>query len=240
MTTSPDRPLSIVLLLGQSNMAGRGRADPVATEPHPRVLAWSRDDRWVPARDPLHWDKPEAGVGPGLACASALVAADPAAWIGLVPAAVGGTSITVWEPGAQDPVTRAFPYDDALRRARAALRHGVLRGILWHQGEADRGAAARAHYAQRFTTLVARLRAELQAPDVPVVAGELPQLHPDRQADTTAFNGILAGLIPQIPRFAVVGADGLRDGGDRLHLDADSARAFGRRYATALLALERR
>ncbi len=235
MPPSAERPLSLHLLVGQSNMAGRGRPDAASTPADPRLVAWSREDTWVPARDPLHWDKPEAGVGPGLAFASAKAAADPTVHLGLIPAAVGGTSITRWLPGVQDPVTRAFPYDDAVRRARLAMRDGTLQAILWHQGEADRGEAARALYADRLVELAARLRADLQTPDVPFIAGELAQLRAERSADTAAFNAVLAGLHGRIPRFALVTAEGLRDGGDQLHLDTASARELGRRYAAALL-----
>lgn len=235
MPSPADPPLSLYLLVGQSNMAGRGRVE--AARPDPRIVAWSRSDTWVPACDPLHYDKPEAGVGPGLAFAAAMAAADPAVRIGLIPSAVGGTAITLWIPGMQDPVTRAHPYDDALRRARLAMRDGQLKAILWHQGEADRGEASRLLYADRLVALVARLRADLQAPDVPFIAGELAQLRAESQADTAAFNAVLAGLHSRIPRYALVGAGGLRDGGDRLHLDTDSARELGRRYAAALIAM---
>lgn len=232
-----DRPLSLHLLVGQSNMAGRGRPDAASVPADPRLVAWSREDSWVPARDPLHWDKSEAGVGPGLAFATAMAGADPTSRIGLIPAAVGGTSITLWLPGVQDPVTRAFPYDDAVRRTRLAMRDGMLRSILWHQGEADRGEAARALYADRLVALAARLRSDLQAPEVPFIAGELAQLKAERSADTAAFNAVLAGLHGRIPRFALATAEGLRDGGDQLHLDTASARELGRRYAAALRAM---
>jgi hypothetical protein len=236
MPHSADTALSLYLLVGQSNMAGRGRVDAISTQADPRIVAWGRSDAWVPACDPLHYDKPEAGVGPGLAFATAIAAAQPDVRIGLIPAAVGGSAISLWQPGVQDPVTRSFPYDDALRRARLAARDGVLRGILWHQGEADRGDGVRDLYADRLIALVARLRADLQAPEVPFIAGELAQLNEERREMTTAFNTVLAGLLGRIPRFALVQADGLRDGGDRLHLDTDSARELGRRYAAALLA----
>lgn len=232
----PDvRPQSLYLLIGQSNMAGRGRA-PAEVEGSPRVWAWSRSDSWVPARHPLHYDKPEAGVGPGLNCGVALAAADPQTVIGLIPSAVGGTSIRLWIPGMQDPVTKAHPYDDAVRRARLAMTSGRLAGILWHQGEADRGPDQLPLYAAQLTTLVARLRTDLQAPTVPFIAGELPHLNPRNTAQTTAFNNVLHGLVGQIPHFSCVSAADLRDGGDQLHLDTASAEEFGRRYAAAVLA----
>jgi len=53
------------LLVGQSNMAGCGTVEAQDKTPHPRVLMLNMADAWVPAIDPLHFDKPAAGVGLG-------------------------------------------------------------------------------------------------------------------------------------------------------------------------------
>ena len=61
----PKEKFKIVVLAGQSNMAGRGfptEADKVA---HPRVLMLNRQGEWVPCVDPIHYDIPGSGVGPG-------------------------------------------------------------------------------------------------------------------------------------------------------------------------------
>ena len=51
--------------------------------------------------DPLHFStKTGAGVGPGLAFGKAMADANPQARIGLIPCAVGGSSIKVWVPGS--------------------------------------------------------------------------------------------------------------------------------------------
>lgn len=229
------RRYDLYLLIGQSNMAGRGPVDAESARTHPRVFAFGKAGAWEPAHDPLHFDKPEAAVGPGLAFGLAMAEADPQALIGLIPCAVGGSAIAEWTPGGQEKWTRAHPYDDALRRARLALCDGTLKGILWHQGEADRGPEQRGLYAQRLTELVARLRQDLDAPEVPFLAGELAQLDDHSRNSTAAFNAILAGLAGTIPRFACVPADHLSDKGDRIHLDTASARELGRRYAAALI-----
>jgi hypothetical protein len=92
-------------------------------------------------------------------------------------------------------------------------------------------------YAESLTAPGARLRTDLDATDVPFIVGELAQLCEEQRAATDAFNAILHSLVGRIPRFACVAAAGLRDGGDRLHLDTASAREFGRRYAATLLGL---
>jgi hypothetical protein len=93
------------------------------------------------ATDPIHFDKPGiAGVGPGLAFGRAMAEANPAACIGLIPCAGGGTSIQAWAAGAEDRATKTRPYDDMLKRANEAQESGALKGIPWHQGEANRKA----------------------------------------------------------------------------------------------------
>src|SRR5512137_970156 len=137
----PDPAFHLSLLIGQSNMAGRGAADAESRKAHPRVAMLTKELRWEPATDPLHFDKPGAGVGPGLAFGRQMAEASPQARIGLVPCAVGGTSIKAWVPGAADKATNTHPYDDMLKRMQEAQKAGVLKGIIWHQGESDRGSA---------------------------------------------------------------------------------------------------
>src|SRR4051794_19815842 len=56
----------VFLLVGQSNMAGRGKVEEQDQKAHPRVWKLDKDGKWVPGVDPLHWDKPNvAGVGLG-------------------------------------------------------------------------------------------------------------------------------------------------------------------------------
>lgn len=228
--------LHLYLLIGQSNMAGRGAVDAESAQAHPRVLMLTKDLRWVPAIDPLHFDKAGAGVGPGLAFAKRMAEADSRARIGLIPCAVGGTAIRVWEPGAADAATKTHPYDDMRVRLTAALPAGTLKGVLWHQGEANRGDAAT--YGASLRALVERVRRDAGAPEVPFVAGELSAFRPEVEAATTAFNAALRAIAPPIPRFAVVSAAGMQHKGDRLHYDAASARVLGGRYAEAMLKLQ--
>ncbi|HMR19012.1 MAG TPA: sialate O-acetylesterase, partial [Sphingobacterium sp.] len=125
----------IYLLMGQSNMAGRGvLTEEYLNTQHPRVLMLDKAHQWVPARHPIHFDKPKvAGVGPGLSFAEEMATAYPRDTIALVPCAVGGTAISRWEPGAYDKATDTHPYDDALNRIRAAQKKGVIKGIIWMQ-----------------------------------------------------------------------------------------------------------
>ena len=84
--------LDLYLLMGQSNMAGRGKIGAEDKTPHPRVLVFTLANQWEPAVEPITHDKPRMlGVGPGLAFGKAMAEAEPGVTIGLVPCAVGGT-----------------------------------------------------------------------------------------------------------------------------------------------------
>ena len=123
------REMDVYLLAGQSNMAGRGVVEAQDRVPEPARADARSPMTWVPAVDPVHYDKPIAGVGPGRSSRSRWRARDVDARIGLVPAAVGGSPISSWEPGALDPATNTHPYDDAIARARVAIRDGRLAGF---------------------------------------------------------------------------------------------------------------
>jgi hypothetical protein len=231
----------LYLLIGQSNMAGRGYVEAQDTVPNRHVLRLNPAGQWEVAKDPLHFDKPVAGVGPGLAFGRAMAAQDTSVTIGLIPCAVGGSGIDTWVPGAYFDGTKTHPYDDALARARAALATGTLAGIIWHQGETDASPEKSVTYAPKLTALVARLRTDLHASNVPFVAGQLPLFAQGttNPASVARINAALADLSKTVSHYAWVPATGTTDRGDHLHLDAASARLMGQRYAAAMQQLRR-
>jgi hypothetical protein len=222
-------------------MAGRGYVEPQDTLPNRHVLRLNPAGQWEVAKDPLHFDKPVAGVGPGLAFGRAMAARDTSVVIGLIPCAVGGSGIDAWAPGAYFEGTKTHPYDDALARARTALATGMLAGIIWHQGESDASPEKSAAYATKLRSLIAQLRTDLQAPSVPFVAGQLPSF-PQGTTDAAGvarINEALAELNKTMPYYTYVPATGTTDRGDHLHLDAASARLMGQRYAAAMQQFQR-
>lgn len=222
--------LQLVLLIGQSNMAGRGQVTPEDQKPHPRIWMLDAACRWVPARDPVHFDKPKiAGVGLGSEFARCAAAKDPSARIGLVPCAFGGTSLAEWKPPSR-------LYSNAVARAKAALKSGRLQAILWHQGEADSSAEKTATYPARFAALIEQLRRDLGAEEVPVLVGEL-----GRYRDGYAgFNTMLPQAVQAVPRCARVSSEGLGANSDNVHFNRDALIAFGRRYFEAYEKLKAR
>ena len=228
--SAKDTNFHLYLLVGQSNMAGRGKVDSTSKIIDSAILTLDNNGAWSYAIDPIHFDKSSAGVGPGISFAHTMLSKepDPNIRIGLIPCAVGGTSIDRWFTGEQDPVTKAFPYDDAIRRAKIAMKSGILKGILWHQGEADNSEARAAEYQDKLVNLVRNFRGDLSG-DFPFVVGEIGYFKPQRP-----INGILNQAPNYIPNSAVVTADGLKDKGDGTHFDTPSARLLGKRYAEAM------
>ncbi len=232
----PDPNFHIYLLMGQSNMAGRG----VITEAlkavgNSRVSMLNASGKWVTAQHPMHFDKPTViGVGPGLSFGVQMAGASPNVRIGLVPCAVGGTSITRWEPGAYDEATKTHPYDDAVLRIQNAMRCGVVKGMIWHQGESDSNPTAAAAYLPKLTELIGRVRTLTAQPGLPVVVGELGRFKDTYQL----INSELVKLSGMVPHTALATSEGLIHKGDDTHFDGPSADEYGHRYATRMLALQ--
>lgn len=230
----PREQFHLFLLVGQSNMAGRGIVEAQDRIPHPRVLMLNKDGQWLRAVDPMHFDKAAAGVGLGRTFGIQVAEASPDITVGLIPCAVGGSPIDAWKPGEFYAPTASHPWDDAIRRAKLALQSGVLKGILWHQGESDANDKLAPAYEAKLHDLIQRLRAELRAPDVPFLAGQMGQF-PDspwndahKQVDKAHRD-----LPRRVSHTAFVSSEGLQHKGDKVHFDAASYREFGKRYAEA-------
>lgn len=230
----------LFLLVGQSNMAGRGLVEEQDKATLPRVLMLGKDGRWTAAVDPMHFDKPGVGVGLGRSFARVLTDRKPGVTIGLIPCAVGGSPIDSWKPGEFYPPTQSHPWDDMVKRTVPALSLGVLKGILWHQGESDCKPELAPAYEAKLHDLVRRFRELVKAPDVPFIAGQMgrfpdvpwtPEIETVDRAHQT--------LPEKVPGCAFVSADGLNHKGDKIHFDSPAYRELGRRYAEAWLKLSR-
>ena len=225
----------VYLLMGQSNMAGRGAPVPAQQADDPRILSLNPEGQWTVARDPLHpkIGRAEPGVGPGLAFAREMLKSDPAITIGLVPCAVGGTPLRRWTKGAD-------LYEQALARARLAAPAGQLKGVLWHQGESDTTTRANAEsYGDRLSQMLRDLRQDLGQPELPVVVGQLGEfLSLEKQPFADTVRAALRGLPDRVPHTGYADSAGLGHGGDQLHFSAAAQQELGVRFAKAMLGLQ--
>ena len=232
ITESPEEEALVkkaVLLLGQSNMAGRGDVNSVEKIDDDRIYMM-RNLNWMKMEEPIFTDKSNAGVGPAASFAKAYVETYDET-LGLLPAAVGGTSLAEWAVGGT-------LYNNAVAMAKKALEGGTqIVGVLWHQGEAD---TMNNSYSTELKAIVNALYVELglDAETVPFIAGELFEVgSAEESRDFICYPGKvnqhLHSLEGEIPLYAVVSGKGFRHIGDQTHLYASSARVLGYRYFEA-------
>ncbi len=222
----------LYLLAGQSNMAGRGKVEAEDTTHHARVWRLTKDNTWVFATEPLHFDKPTiVGVGPGLAFAKMMADLDTNIVIGLIPCSVGGSPIEVWQPTKYYEPTKSYPYDDALKRTKTAMQTGTLKGILWQQGESDSDPIRANIYGQRLVVLVKKFRKDLKMKRLSFVAGTIAEFYIANHPYAKTVNEGIEQLPKRLKKTAFVNALGLIHKGDDTHFDSSSARELGKRYA---------
>jgi len=234
VTQLPDKEkFHIYLLMGQSNMAGRGKVVPATNKPHPRVLKLDEKGSWVPATDPLHFDKPTiAGVGPGSAFGPAMADANTEVTIGLIPAAFGGTPLSRW-------VKDKDLYERAVKWAKENKKHGVIKGAIWHQGEAEcKNPELYNSYQKRLSGMIVDLRTDLGEPELPFVMGELGEFL--ERPGVSTVNSALHGIAKEVPVTAVASSKGLPAKSDQVHFDAKAEREFGKRYAEQMQKLQKK
>jgi Carbohydrate esterase, sialic acid-specific acetylesterase len=232
----------IVLLAGQSNMAGRGVIRPaIDTVSYPNIFCMNRDSVWVRAKNPLHYDKPEAAVGMGISFAHELaLKLGGNVKIGLVPCAAGGTIISQWLTNYYFPVTsnstgNYYLYDNLIKRAKKAAQSGKIIGMIWHQGESDATDASYPTYQNNLKTFFEKVRTDLKAPNLPIVAGELGRFLVKSKTYTRgdSINNIINSLKLTLPFYDVASSEGLL-AQDGVHFTSDSQVVLGKRYAGLL------
>ena len=222
--------MDLYLLIGQSNMAGRGVLTVANRVSADRIFKLDAKGQWQRAEEPIHFDRKSAGAGLSASFARAIADRDKDAKIGLIPCAVGGTRIDRWVEGGD-------LWSNAVARTRIALKSGKLRGILWHQGESDATVKRAPKWGAKFESIVKSLRREFG--EVPFVAGELGRYlenYRNREGAGLVWqeiNSQLHGLEGKIKDYRVVSSDGLAPNRDKLHFNTESLRIFGVRYADA-------
>jgi hypothetical protein len=151
--------------------------------------------------------------------------------IGLVVNARGGTSLAQWSKGYSGSGDEDL-YEKTVTRAKAAIKSGgVLKGIIWHQGESD---GDNGNYVIQLQGVVADLRADLGvgAAEVPFAAGEIPKY---LSYQATFNNRMPAFTSAELNTdYVIVPAD-LKSIGDNTHWDSAAQRTVGKLYGQKML-----
>ena len=238
--------MDIFLLIGQSNMQGVAPIESLDTLALKNVYLFNDKMQWEPARNlpdngmnrystvtrrPVVLFGPAYTFGRGIQKYSNKT-------IGIVSNARGATRIEWWQKGYDGPNDFDL-YEEAISRAKAALAtnpNAKLKGILWHQGEADNAPSRSPLYMERLKTLVEDLRKDLGKPNLPFIAGEVGKWN----GRGTNVNPVIRDIKKHITNSEWVSSDGLTSINvekNDAHFDNLSQRVFGGRYADKVAGL---
>jgi hypothetical protein len=242
-----DTTFHIYLMFGQSNMEGQGiiEAQDRVTNPRVKMLQDSTCTnlnrvygKWYTAAPPLNrcWGK----LGPGDSFGRMLGEKAPSyvRTIGLVNVSVSGCNIYIYKKGCPDGLdqySKGIPFNCGytwlLDLAKKAQQVGVIKGIIFHQGETN---TSDPNWKYAVQQIVADLKSDLGLGDIPFLAGEL--LYARYNSCCSAHNIEINKLPALIPNAHVISAAGL-PGADVAHFTSASYRTLGERYAQKMMKL---
>jgi hypothetical protein len=253
---SQDKNFYIFICFGQSNMEGNARIQPQDTTVDSRFQVMESVDcpnlgrikgHWYPAVPPLC--RCHTGLTPADYFGRTMIANLPnKVRIGVINVAVGGCKIELFDKdNFQAYVSTApkwmigmineydgNPYARLVEMARLALKDGVIKGILLHQGESNTGDTLWPSKVRIvYNNLIKDLN--LNPKKVPLLAGEV--VNAAQGGACASMNPIIATLPKTIPNSYVISSAGCKDIPDNLHFTAEGYRILGIRYAVQMLSL---
>ncbi|MFI5130798.1 MAG: sialate O-acetylesterase, partial [Chitinophagales bacterium] len=216
----------VFILAGQSNMAGRGIVEPQDTVTNSRILSINKNGDLIIAKEPLHWYEPErTGLDCGHSFGKTIIKNLPdSISVLLIPTAVGGSSISQWLGDSLHRNVKLL--SNFLAKIELSKRYGIIKGILWHQGESDANEGDILHYKERLRELFTKFRAATGNNSLPVLLGELGSFSKDK-GNFSLINKAMHDYSLLDDNTAVISTGDLKDKGDSLHFDSNGQRAMG-------------
>ena len=251
-----DPNFHIYLCFGQSNMEGNPRIGPTDTlrvNPRFQMMAAVDNPRmrrvkgeWYKAVPPLV--RPTTGLTPADFFGRTMVEKLPRdIKIGVINVAVAGCKMELFDEDiCADVLSKEAqwmkdiavfydnnPYRHLVTLAQKAMKDGVIKGILVHQGESN---TEDMEWSAKTKKVYDRLLSDLglKAEDVPMFVGEV--VNASENGVCASFNEKNLPNLPKlVPTAYIVSSEGCPAGPDNLHFSADGLRLFGRRYAEKVL-----
>ena len=258
VNAAPDPNFHIYLAFGQSNMEGQGpiEAQDSTVDSRFQVL-WSADDgschqdvsegEWIDAVPPLSHCK-GAGLSPADYFGRTMVEKmDSNIRVGIVNVSVAGCSIQLFDK--DDYLTYVDkmknvnwmiqrintyggnPYGRLIEMAKKAQEDGVIKGIIFHQGETD---ATDTTWPSKVKKVYDNIIEDLGlGDDIPFLAGEVL-----RVGASSSANQNIAKLPRQSSNFYVVSSEAYNQAnpdGQNVHFTSREYRDFGKRYAQKMI-----
>ena len=252
---APDPNFHIYLAFGQSNMEGQGDIGNQDTTVDKRFqVLWAADNgscsgktkgKWSTAVPPLAHCQ-GAKLGPTDYFGRTMVEkTDPQIKVGVIVVAVAGCSIDLFDKDnyanyartQQSWMTQRIntyggnPYGRMIEMAKKAQEEGVIKGIIFHQGETDAG---NGQWPSKVKKVYDNIIKDLGlGSDIPFLAGEVL-----RSGSSAGANNNIAKLPQQSKNFYVVSSEGFNQAlgdGQNVHFTSQEYRDFGKRYAEKMI-----
>ena len=255
VNAAPDPNFHIYLAFGQSNMEGQGNIEQQDKSVDERFqVLWAADNgscsgktkgKWSTAVPPLAHCQ-GAKLGPTDYFGRTMVEkTDPQIKVGVIVVAVAGCSIQLFDKNSyanyartqQSWMTQRIndyggnPYGRLIEMAKKAQEEGVIKGIIFHQGETDAGDGNWPSAVKKvYDNIIKDLGLEN---DIPFLAGEVL-----RTGVSKGANNNIAKLPQQSKNFYVVSSEGFNQAlgdGQNVHFTSQEYRDFGKRYAEKMI-----
>ena len=235
----PDKDkIWVFILAGQSNMAGRGKVEPIDTIPNSRVLTIDKNENLLVAKEPLHFYEPTmTGLDCGLSFGKELLKHVPdSISVLLIPTAVGASSIRQWI--SDETFRNVTLFSNFKKKAGIGKKYGKIKGILWHQGETDSSTKeAIASHDKNLGKLFTLFRNETNTPDLPIFLGELGTFSKTDE-NWRALNSKLKAYSEMDLNAYLIRTNDLNHKGDSVHFDSEGQRKLGKRFAKKFSEIE--
>lgn len=220
-----------ILIIGQSNMGGRGFKEEVPPIINDRLYVL-RNGRWRAMYVPVNPDRITSGINLAESFAD-LYSKEHNVDVGIIPCADGGTSIDQWQVGG-------LLFDHACYMAELASRTSTIAAVLWHQGESDCSNDRYPVYKEKLAVIFDEFRRKLELYDVPFLVGGLGDFLEDyfKNDNYLYVNNALMQYADENEMTGFVSAKGLGANPDNLHFSAEALREFGVRYYNEFVKIE--
>lgn len=192
-------------------------------------------DRMYPELNAADAVSPVGGVGPGAFFAAELSALSNVP-LGLIPCALGGSSLDMWAKSFAERHGVPFRdslYGDLLDRIERA--GGRITGVLWYQGESDTTPEWAGSYLERFTAFVDDVRRDTGLTNLPFITVQLATVEEMDWVGEGSFGLVreaqrrAAETIPNVDMVAAADLPRV----DHVHLSTEGQRILGLRLARA-------
>jgi len=229
----------VFLMAGQSNMAGRGAIEAEDLVTNERIITVNSENEWTTAKEPIHfYELGSSGLDCGMSFARELLKYVPdSVTIAMVPCAVGGSSVFQWlNDGTHRDVKLLTNFK---QKVALSKKKGVIKGILWHQGERNANEDDLPEYQEALLALFSKFRTSVGNDTLPIILGEIGRFaEPEEKAEYfDEINKIIRSVASENENLHSVSSEGLEDRGDNLHFNSEGQRTLGKRYAEKYLDL---